>query len=170
MGCRFPIRSTEPSKPKRRTMTSNEGYEEIRACSQAWSGTRSKPIVRLLKLLVGAFATLATMALFFLLDSRHCDDGAPNGGICAAHNKLPKWMRSCVRNLVMSRPPNSPVNGNLPVYGGYDGLSVELSQFFASAKTFSGAKIEKAKQDFAKRQASEVQAPRPFDSKTGART
>ena len=37
-----------------------------------------------------------------LLDSRHCDDGAPivdGTGVCLAHRNLPKWMRHHVKNL-----------------------------------------------------------------------
>jgi Fanconi anemia group J protein len=101
-----------------------------------------------------------------LMDSRHCDDGAPTDGLCRQHCNLPKWMRYSVRNLTMSTS-RMPVPGNPPIYGGYAGLASELGEFFTSAKTFSDAVVAKFQKEFAQAQAPERHAQHSFNRTTG---
>lgn len=89
----------------------------------------------------------ADFGTIVLMDSRHCDDGSPNEGICRAHKNLPKWMRSCVRTLSMQA--NSGV-GNTHIVGGYSGLKREMKLFFAHAPTVSEAVRTKWKDDLEK--------------------
>ena len=86
-----------------------------------------------------------------LMDSRHCDDGAPINGICRAHKSLPKWMRHQVRNLEMTAErPN--YHGNRPIFEGYRGLQRELQSFFVAAKDYTAEVAKKFKDDFNKAQ------------------
>ena len=103
-----------------------------------------------------------------LMDSRHCDDGAPTDGIiCPQHRNLPNWMRTSVRNLSMSTNSRIPVNGNAPIYGGYSGLADEYREFFITAREHSQAVLEKFKKDFEAAQAPERQIHHSFNTKTG---
>ena len=79
-----------------------------------------------------------------LMDSRHCDDGSPNDGICRAHKNLPKWMRASVRTLSMR--PNSGV-GHTPIVGGYGGLKKEMQHFFSQAPIAAQKVLDKWKID-----------------------
>ena len=106
-----------------------------------------------------------------LMDSRHCDDGAPVEGVCRAHRNLPKWMRSSVRNLSMSSPRPVLNNANLPIFNGYRGLADELKTFFVEAKQYSEIVMENFKKDFELAQAQEKGgAKRSFDHKSGTWT
>lgn len=99
-----------------------------------------------------------------LMDSRYCDDGAPNDGICHAHKNLPKWMRSCVRTLSMQT--DSGVGGN-PILGGYAGLQMEMMSFFGQAPSVSQAVRKKWKEDLEKAKAlSNGSSERVFDNVT----
>lgn len=79
----------------------------------------------------------------FLLDSRHCDDGSPNGGIPAAHKNLPQWMRRAVKNLSRQSSGRSSSmfnyvsSSNNSVLGGWPGLKAELQRFFRNAKPYA---------------------------------
>lgn len=84
---------------------------------------------------------IADYGAIFLLDIRHCDDGSPNNGCPSAHVKLPKWMRSSVRNLSRnSSTGRSPMfqhaSSNTEILGGWNGLKPELHRFFKEAKPF----------------------------------
>ena len=103
-----------------------------------------------------------------LMDSRHCDDGSPNGGICRQHANMPKWMRNHIRTLSMR--PTTGV-GHSPVLGGYNGLQQSLQNFFAEAPIKSQEVRNKWKVDFEKAQAQAIgMKEQTFDSKTGAWT
>lgn len=70
-----------------------------------------------------------------LMDSRHCDDGAPMlEGICRAHRQLPKWMRHHVRNL--SRREQGDGYGR-SIGGSWNGLRREMARFFQHAPIHS---------------------------------
>jgi hypothetical protein len=100
-----------------------------------------------------------------LMDSRHCDDGSPNDGICRAHMHLPKWMRQHMRT--MSMHPTSGV-GEYQVLGGYEGLRRELDAFFQQAPVQSQAVLDKWKSDLEKAQArSREYEGHSFDRDTG---
>ena len=103
-----------------------------------------------------------------LMDSRHCDDGSPVEGICRAHQSLPKWMRSAVRNLSMSSPRPVLNNSNPPIFNGYAGLSEELKRFFEIASEHSKRVLENSERQFKRAQADakEVSA-HSFDHKNG---
>lgn len=90
-----------------------------------------------------------------LMDSRHCDDGAPVEGVCRAHRSLPKWMRSSVRNLSMYGERPVMNNANPPIFNGYRGLADELKTFFVEAKTHSAMVMEKFQKDFEQAKAQE---------------
>jgi hypothetical protein len=99
-----------------------------------------------------------------LMDSRHCDDGSPNDGICIAHKNLPKWMRNCVRTLSMHSNAGFGVN---PILGGYVGLKKEMATFFAQAPSISQAVRIKWKKDLEKAKAgSSDSSERVFDNVT----
>lgn len=85
-----------------------------------------------------------------LMDSRHCDDGSPNDGICRAHKNLPKWMRHHIRTLSMRRIGGV---GHNPVMGGFEGLRADLGSFFQQAPLQSKAVLDKWKSDLQKAQA-----------------
>ena len=85
-----------------------------------------------------------------LMDSRHCDDGSPNDGICRSHRNLPKWMRHHVRTLSMQAVGGI---GNQPVEGGYLGLKQEMNSFFERAPKHSNAILEKWETDLRDAQA-----------------
>jgi Fanconi anemia group J protein len=103
-----------------------------------------------------------------LMDSRHCDDGSPNDGLCNAHKNLPKWMRSCVRTLSMQA--NSGVGKN-PVLGGYAGLKSEMTDFFAQAPAVSQAVRSTWKKDLEKAKALKSNSPgHVFDKVTASWT
>ena len=109
---------------------------------------------------------MPTLGAVILMDSRHCDDGSPNGGIAHAHKNLPKWMRHHVRTLSMR--PTSGVGSN-PVYGGYDGLRSSLKAFFDQAPIRSKEVLDKWKSDFEKARAQSSGIDnQTFDSKTGS--
>jgi fanconi anemia group J protein len=99
-----------------------------------------------------------------LLDRRHCDDGSPSNGICAAHRYLPKWMRESVRNLSMSesrfRSPNG--FGNEAIHGGYSGLTRELAEFFVTAKDYAEDVLENCQTEFEEAQARISYVPAPL--------
>jgi hypothetical protein len=78
------------------------------------------------------------------MDSRHCDDGSPNDGICRAHANFPKWMRNSIRTLSMR--PGGGV-GHDPIVGGYPGLRRAMKQFFDGCPTASQAVRDKWKKD-----------------------
>eukprot|EP00980_Cylindrotheca_fusiformis_P001401 scaffold345_cov134-Cylindrotheca_fusiformis.AAC.12 len=100
-----------------------------------------------------------------LLDSRHCDDGSPNSGICEAHQKLPKWMRNHVRTLSMHP---SVGYGNNPVLGGYPGLAGSLSEFFRQAPAEAEKVRRKWQLDLQKAQARAMESQRrSFNTDTG---
>lgn len=100
-----------------------------------------------------------------LLDSRHCDDGSPNTGICRAHRSLPKWMRHHMRTLSMH--PSAGV-GNNPVLGGYQGLTQSLSEFFQEAPAQSEVVRKKWKLDLQEAQARAMQSKgHSFNNETG---
>jgi hypothetical protein len=100
-----------------------------------------------------------------MMDSRLCDDGSPNNGICRAHQNLPKWMRHHMRTLSMR---SSGGVGNNPVLGGYEGLARSLSDFFQQAPAQSLAVRKKWKLDLQKAQArSEQSQGRAFNRETG---
>jgi hypothetical protein len=81
----------------------------------------------------------ADYGAIFLMDIRHCDDLAPNGGIPQAHINLPKWMRKTVKNLSKHSTGGTTmlryVSSSNSVLGGWPGLKNELQQFFRNAKT-----------------------------------
>eukprot|EP00536_Pseudo-nitzschia_multiseries_P011847 jgi/Psemu1/260170/estExt_Genewise1Plus.C_4270011 len=101
-----------------------------------------------------------------LIDSRHCDDGSPNSGICRSHKNLPKWMRGSVRTLSMHQRQGS---GKQPILEGYKGLKRELRSFFARAPIASQTVRDKWKTDLENaRQRSKVGgSSMVFDSETG---
>ena len=75
-----------------------------------------------------------------LMDSRHCDDGAPaTDGICSAHRQLPKWMRRHVRNL--SKRKSGDAYGK-SIAGSWDGLQREMEAFFERAPSHSRLVLE----------------------------
>lgn len=74
-----------------------------------------------------------------LMDSRHCDDGAPVDGICNAHRQLPKWMRHHVRNL--SRREHGDGYGR-SIAGSWQGLRREMARFFQQAPIRSRQVLE----------------------------
>ena len=88
----------------------------------------------------------ADYGAIILMDSRHCDDNMPNDGIPNAHKKLPKWMRSTVKNLCMDSTPRNTMYsyGSSPntVCGGYKGLKKELEKFFRTAKLFVASQAQ----------------------------
>ena len=100
------------------------------------------------------------------LDSRFCDDGSPNDGLCArTHKNLPKWMRHHVRTLSMHH--KSGVGRN-PILGGYAGMRTELKNFFLQAPTHSQTVLTKWKLDLeAARLRSRETQGHTFDEKTG---
>jgi len=90
-----------------------------------------------------------------LMDSRHCDDGSPNEGICRAHKNLPKWMRHNIRTLSVPRK-NGVGNNNRFIgrptregfiEGGYAGLGKVMKEFFAECPKVSQAVRDKWKLD-----------------------
>ena len=102
-----------------------------------------------------------------LMDSRHCDDGAPVEGICRAHRNLPKWMRGCVRNLSLSGPRPTFNNANPPIFNGYQGLANELQAFFTFAEQHSLKVINSFKKELEDAQASEGAVDRSFNNEKG---
>jgi len=73
----------------------------------------------------------ADFGAVILMDSRHCDDGAPMmDGIANAHKQLPKWMRHHVRNLSKR---NSGDGYGKSIAGSWDGLRREMARFFQQA-------------------------------------
>jgi hypothetical protein len=102
-----------------------------------------------------------------LMDSRHCDDGAPNldDGICRTHRNLPKWMRHHMRTLSM-RPSRGA--GHNPVLGGYPGMKRELQSFFLQAPLHSKAVLEEWRTQLEQAQIrSRELADHTFDGTTG---
>ena len=89
----------------------------------------------------------ADYGIVILMDSRNCDDGSPNQGICLAHQKLPKWMRGSVRTLSMHSRQGP---GKQPILNGYAGLKREMCSFFATAPITSQAVFHKWKTDLEK--------------------
>ena len=72
--------------------------------------------------------------VIILMDSRHCDDGAPRRNeLCRAHRRLPKWMRHYVKNLLLS---NSGQIRSDSIHGGWAGLQKEMKLFFAEAQVY----------------------------------
>lgn len=106
-----------------------------------------------------------------LMDSRHCDDGAPvEGGVCRSHRNLPKWMRSHVRNLSMGQERPVLNNANPPIFNGYRGLAQELKSFFAEAKRHSEVVMENCRNDFERAKAMDTGVKHAFDHKSGTWT
>jgi fanconi anemia group J protein len=107
----------------------------------------------------------ADYGTIILMDSRHCDDGSPNDGLCRAHKNMPKWMRHSIRTLSMR--PNSGV-GHDPVLGGYQGLRREMKSFFAQCPAVSQAVKNKWKADLEKAMAKAAESSgHVFDKQTG---
>ena len=102
-----------------------------------------------------------------LMDSRHCDDGAPVNGVCRAHSNLPQWMRGHVRNLSMHGPRPVLNNANPPVFNGYRGLAEELAIFFRTAKVYSQSVLDDFARDFESAKARSVSTEHSFDHKSG---
>lgn len=102
-----------------------------------------------------------------LMDSRHCDDGAPVEGICRAHRSLPKWMRGCVRNLSLSGRRPTLNNANPPIFNGYQGLANELREFFSSAEEHSLQVMNSFKEELERAQACEGVVDRSFNNEKG---
>ena len=113
-----------------------------------------------------------------LLDSRHCDDGAPivdGTGVCLAHRNLPKWMRHHVKNLKKGHRGSGGVmhqfvsNPDLKsIQGGWGGLAQEMKRFFRAAKPHSESVLGKQRAALAKAQERDQKAKgRKFDSNTG---
>lgn len=105
-----------------------------------------------------------------LMDSRHCDDGAPVEGLCRAHRNLPKWMRHCVRNLSINGPRPDFRDANPPIFNGYAGLAPELKEFFTSAREHSLLVMEKFKKEFEDAQARDGVGKRSFNREKGTWT
>ncbi|KAG7344456.1 DNA repair helicase rad3 [Nitzschia inconspicua] len=78
----------------------------------------------------------ADYGTIILMDSRHCDDGSPNDGVCRAHQNMPKWMRHSIRTLCM-RPNTGGGSVQKPILGGYAGLQQEMNSFFAQCPAVS---------------------------------
>ena len=107
----------------------------------------------------------ADFGTIILMDSRHCDDGSPNDGICRAHKNMPKWMRHSIRTLSMR--PNAGA-GNNPIVGGYDGLRREMVNFFAQCPAASQAVKDQWKSDLERAQQRQKATPaHVFDKQTG---
>lgn len=108
----------------------------------------------------------ADYGVVVLMDSRHCDDGSPNSGICRAHKNLPKWMRHHMRTLTM-HPSRGP--GRNAVVGGYQGLCRDLARFFQQAPAQSQAVKKKWKLDLekAKQRSSQSLQQQTFNGQTG---
>lgn len=103
-----------------------------------------------------------------LMDSRHCDDGAPVNGVCFAHRNLPQWMRAHVRNLSMygSRPVLN--NANPPIFDGYRGLKKELATFFKTAEQHADSVLDGFRRDLNDARASSTSTGEPlFDHTRG---
>ncbi|KAL3903452.1 MAG: hypothetical protein SGILL_010440, partial [Bacillariaceae sp.] len=110
----------------------------------------------------------ADYGTIILMDSRHCDDGSPNDGICRAHKNMPKWMRYSIRTLSMRR--ESGVGAN-PIVGGYQGLQREMVGFFAQCPAVSQAVRNKWKTDLEKAvERSKQSTGHVFDKQTGSWT
>ncbi|KAL9186838.1 hypothetical protein ACHAXT_010558 [Thalassiosira profunda] len=97
----------------------------------------------------------------FLLDIRHCDDGSPNNGVPEAHKDLPKWMRTCVKNLSRCTRNASGrssmfnfVSSNVSV--GWPGLKPELQRFFRNAKPFANNVVKSHAEKIAAASSSDV--------------
>ncbi|CAJ1966607.1 unnamed protein product [Cylindrotheca closterium] len=108
----------------------------------------------------------ADYGVVVMMDSRHCDDGSPNDGICRAQKNLPKWMRHHMRTLTMHQ--SRGVGGN-PVVGGYQGLCRELASFFQQAPAQSEAVKKKWKLDLekAKQRSTQSMSQQSFNGQTG---
>jgi Fanconi anemia group J protein len=107
----------------------------------------------------------ADYGTIILMDSRHCDDGSPNDGICRAHQNMPKWMRHSIRTLSMRRDVGV---GNNPIVGGYQGLRQEMVSFFVQCPKVSQAVRAKWKSDLDKAKERQKQSPgHVFDKQTG---
>ena len=79
-----------------------------------------------------------------LMDSRHCDDGAPMmGSVCNAHRQLPKWMRHHVRNLSKR---NSGDGYGKSIAGSWEGLRREMARFFDQAPIRSQQVLEEQRE------------------------
>jgi len=107
----------------------------------------------------------ADYGTIILLDSRHCDDGSPlyENGVCQAHAKLPRWMRSNVKTL---RSSMQSFTSN-EILNGWRGLKMEMKSFFPTAKAHSAAVQMKHMQDFQKSQNSTGTKNLIFNSQTG---
>jgi len=89
-----------------------------------------------------------------LMDSRHCDDGAPRiDGVCNAHRQLPKWMRHHVRNL-SKRNTGDAYGKSIP--GSWGGLKREMAQFFQNAPVQSRLVLEQQAESLQRAQARDV--------------
>lgn len=89
-----------------------------------------------------------------LMDSRHCDDGAPMGdGVCNAHRQLPKWMRHHVRNL--SKRGSGDGYGNKSIAGSWNGLRGEMARFFEQAPIRSQEVLEQQRESLQRAHARE---------------
>lgn len=107
-----------------------------------------------------------------LMDSRHCDDGAPViDGICNAHRQLPKWMRHHVRNL--SRRDNGDNYGK-SIQGSWNGLRREMLFFFQAAPVHSRLVLEQQKESLerarARDEAGGSLTPAPLNSQSTGST
>jgi hypothetical protein len=109
----------------------------------------------------------ADYGVIILLDSRHCDDGMShlynNDGICQAHAKLPKWMRSNVKTL---RVDNRSL-GSKDILSGWKGLKMEMKNFFKVAKAHSSLVLKQQMESLKKSQAKTSSDSLSFDKGTG---
>lgn len=106
-----------------------------------------------------------------LMDSRHCDDGAPMmDSVCNAHRQLPKWMRHHVRNLSKR---NSGDGYGKSIAGSWDGLQREMARFFQQAPIRSQQVLEEQSESLRKARArdqagSELALSQPHNTGTGS--
>mmetsp|Transcript_12745 Transcript_12745/g.16155 ORF Transcript_12745/g.16155 Transcript_12745/m.16155 type:complete len:190 (-) Transcript_12745:196-765(-) len=100
-----------------------------------------------------------------LLDSRHCDDGSQlfNSGICQAHAKLPKWMRTNVKTL---RYEHHSI-GRKDIPCGYQGLKRVMVDFFRTAKAHSASVLNRQMETFRASQAKSCEKTLSFNKQTG---